>query len=183
MTEFQVNVAVVDGRDPRNWMIFGQSALGDVVDRMGPISAVAMGYLKSKKINVDVLLDDVETLKGGQCKSVSGIVVDGDLLLQYPLDGMNPCLARLEHVLEIMSTDEDALFRRFGLRIWIIGTNTRTYRSRYKTILEKITRILELKPSEIKVTFVKSVQVVSAELGDLAEELALFDDFVFLEGS
>jgi hypothetical protein len=30
---------------------------------------------------------------------------------------------------------------------------------------------------------VKSVQVVSAELGDLAEELALFDDFVFLEGS
>jgi hypothetical protein len=182
MADLQVNVAVVDGKNPRNWMIFGQTSLGEFVDNIGTISALAEGYLENKKINVDVLLDDVETLQDGDCRSISGIVVDGDLLLQYPLDAKNPCLARLQRVLQIMSKDETAIFRQFGIRIWIIGKDTAAYRYRYKSILEKIVRILQVKPSEIKVTFVRSVQVAKAELGDLAQELALIEDFVFLEG-
>jgi hypothetical protein len=183
MGEIQVNIAVVDGKNPKDWMIFGQTSLGEFVDNAGTFSALSEGYLENKKINVDVLLDDVAALQDGQCRSISGILVDGDLLLQFSLDAKNPCLARLQRVLQIMSRDEAAIFRKFGIRVWIIGQDTKTYRVRYKSIVEKIVRILQIKPSEIKVSFVKSLQIARAELGDLAEELALIEDFVTLEGS
>src|SRR5882757_7269479 len=180
MPDLQVNVAVVDGKNPRDWMIFEGTHLGEFVDKMGTISALAEGYLGNTQINVDVLLDDVASLQDGQCRSISGIVVDGDFLLQYPLDAKNPCLGRLQRVLQIMSKDEAAIFRQFGIRIWIVGKDTTTYRYRYKAILEKVVRILQIKASEIKITFVGSVQVAKAELSDLAQELALIEDFVSL---
>jgi hypothetical protein len=183
MIDLQVNVAVVDGTKPRDWLLFGQLPLGDLVDRVGTISALSESFDQNKRINVDVMLDDVSKLANGQCRSVSGIVVDGELLLRYSLDVKNPCLGRLQRVLQLMNADKLAVYRQFGLRVWIVGTDTHTYRYRYKSIVEKVVGILKVKPSEIKVTFVKSVEVMRAELADLAEELALIEDFVSLEGS
>jgi hypothetical protein len=184
MADLQINIAVVDGKEPRNWEIFDQTSLGELVKKIGTVSALAEGYLENKKINVDVLLDDVASLQDGQCRSISGIIVDGDLLLQYPLDAKNPCLARLQRVLQIMGKDKTAIFRQFGIRIWIVGKKhpaSYSYPYRYKAILEKIVRILQVKASEIKVSFVRSFEVAETELNDLAEELALIEEFVSLE--
>jgi hypothetical protein len=181
MPNLIATVAVIDGNAPHLWSVFDKT-FGEFVKELGSLSAVSPSYVGKEIIDVKILLDDVAHWKdkGNNGRAITGIIIDGQLFLQYDINVSNPIMAKLEHVLKILRNDKAAYYRLFGLRIWVVRPNLTEYKTHFREVIKAIIAHLQISVDKITIQAVPSPDVATVELRGLAEELAAKVPFVTL---